>query len=76
MGSKNIGGNDLIMSQYKNRVFWMNAAGNTNPSCVQTNLIVALRLQGYKGDLNDMLRAFYLHEFVIDDLTEGLAIHL
>lgn len=76
MGSKNYRGNDIVMSQLKNRIFWMNAAGATNPSCIQTNIIIALRSQGYKGGLNDLLRAFYHDKFGLSDLNEGLLIFL
>ncbi|ODA41241.1 hypothetical protein [Desulfosporosinus sp. BG] len=71
-----MGGNGIVTSQLKNRIFWMNMAGETNPVCIQSNIIIALRKQGYKDTLNDMLRAFFLHEFGINDLTEGLLIYL
>ncbi|HZK55436.1 MAG TPA: hypothetical protein VFC84_14730 [Desulfosporosinus sp.] len=71
-----MGGTGVVMGQYKNRIYWANMAGSTNSAHLQTNMIIALRLQGFKGTLNDNLRAFFMKEFGIDDISEGTKIYL
>ncbi|MHB8073934.1 hypothetical protein [Desulfosporosinus fructosivorans] len=71
-----MGGNGIILSQWKNRVRWMELAEATNAEDLQNNIITALRKLGYKGAVNDMLRAYFMDVYGISDITDGLAIHL
>ncbi|HEY8911028.1 MAG TPA: hypothetical protein VIM51_12225 [Desulfosporosinus sp.] len=46
-----MGGNELILSQWKNRIFWQNMAGASTPNDLTMNIVTGLRLNGYTGTL-------------------------